>query len=120
MSPTFRSNVRTRLLDVKVPAFSFIYGIPPKEMLDECRAQGILTIGATTTPDEAIVLEQAGVDVVAASGFEAGGHCGSFLLPAQESVTGTFSLVPQVADAVSIPVVAAGGTLTDRNAKYWK
>src|SRR5713101_5653698 len=109
MSPTFRSNLRTRLLDVKVPAFSFIYGIPPKEMLDECRAQGILTIGATTTPDEAIVLEQAGVDVVAASGFEAGGHCGSFLLPAQESVTGTFSLVPQVADAVSIPVVAAGG-----------
>ena len=97
------------MLDVKVPAFSFIYGIPPKEMLDECRAQGILTIGATTTPDEAIVLEQAGVDVVAASGFEAGRHCGSFLLPAQESVTGTFSLVPQVADAVSIPVVAAGG-----------
>src|SRR6266851_8189786 len=109
MSPTFRSHLRTRLLDVKVPAFSFIYGIPPKEMLDECRAQGILTIGATTTPDKAIVLEQAGVDVVAASGFEAGGHCGSFLLPAQESVTGTFSLVPQVADAVSIPVVAAGG-----------
>ncbi len=109
MSPTFRSNLKTRLLDVKVPAFSFIYGIPPKEMLDECRAQGILTIGATTTPDEAIVLEQAGVDVIVASGFEAGGHRGSFLLPSEESLTGTFSLVPQVADAVSIPVVAAGG-----------
>ena len=97
------------LLDAKVPTFSFIYGIPPKEMLDECRAQGILTIGAATTPDEAIVLEQAGVDVIAASGFEAGGHRGSFLLPSEESLTGTFSLVPQVADAVSIPVVAAGG-----------
>jgi nitronate monooxygenase len=97
------------LLDAKVPAFSFIYGIPPKEILDECRAQGILTIGAATTADEAIVLEQAGVDVIAASGFEAGGHRGSFLRPAEESLTGTFSLVPQVVDAVSVPVVAAGG-----------
>jgi nitronate monooxygenase len=97
------------LLDAKVPAFSFIYGIPPKEILDECHAQGILTIGTATTPDEAIVLEQAGVDVIAASGFEAGGHRGSFLLPSEESLTGTFSLIPQVADAVSIPVVAAGG-----------
>jgi nitronate monooxygenase len=97
------------LLDAKVPAFSFIYGIPPKEILDECRAQGILTIGAATTPDEAIVLEQAGVDVIAASGFEAGGHRGSFLRRAEDSLTGTFSLVPQVADAVSVPVIAAGG-----------
>ena len=104
----FEDQVRV-LLDAKVPAFSFIYGIPPKETLDECRAQGILTIGAATTPDEAIVLEQAGVDVVVASGFEAGGHRGSFLLGPEESLTGTFSLVPQVADAVSIPVVAAGG-----------
>ena len=107
----FEDQVRV-VLDAKVPAFSFIYGIPPKEILDECRAQGILTIGAATTPDEAIVLEQAGVDVIAASGFEAGGHRGSFLRPAEESLTGTFSLVPQVADAVSVPVVAAGG-ITD-------
>ncbi len=104
----FEDQVRV-LLDAKVPAFSFIYGIPPKEILDECHEQGILTIGAATTPDEAIVLEQAGVDVIAASGFEAGGHRGSFLRPAEESLTGTFSLVPQVADAVSVPVVAAGG-----------
>jgi nitronate monooxygenase len=97
------------LLDAKAPAFSFIYGVPPKEILDECRARGILTIGVATTPDEAIVLEQEGVDVIAASGFEAGGHRGSFLLPSEESLTGTLSLVPQVADAVSVPVVAAGG-----------
>jgi nitronate monooxygenase len=97
------------LLNAKVPVFSFIVGIPPKEILDECRAQGILTIGTATTPDEAVILEQAGVDVIVASGFEAGGHRGSFLRPAEESLTGTFSLVPQVADAVSVPVVAAGG-----------
>jgi nitronate monooxygenase len=104
----FEDQVRV-VLDAKVPAFSFIFGIPPKEILDECRAQGIVTIGAATTPDEAVVLEQAGVAVIAASGFEAGGHRGSFLLPAEESLTGTFSLVPQIADAVSIPVIAAGG-----------
>jgi nitronate monooxygenase len=97
------------LLDAKVPVFSFIVGVPPKEILDECHTQGILTIGTATTPDEAIVLEQAGVDVVVASGFEAGGHRGSFLLRSEESLTGTFSLVPQVADAISVPVVAAGG-----------
>ena len=52
----FEDQVRV-LLDAKVPVFSFIVGVPPKEILDECRAQGILTIGAATTPDEAIVLE---------------------------------------------------------------
>lgn len=104
----FEDQVRI-LLDAKVPAFSFIVGIPPKEVLDECRAQGIVTIGTATTPDEAIAIEQAGVDVIVASGFEAGGHRGSFLLPAEESLIGTISLVPQVADAVSVPVVAAGG-----------
>ena len=104
----FEDQVRI-VLDAKVPVFSFIYGIPPKEILDECRAQGIVTIGAATTPEEAIVLEQAGVDAIAASGFEAGGHRGSFLRPAEESLTGTFSLVPQVVDAVSVPVIAAGG-----------
>ena len=97
------------LLDAKVPVFSFIVGIPPKEILDECHTQGIVTIGTATTPAEAIALEQAGVDVVVASGFEAGGHRGSFLLSAEESLTGTFSLTPQVVDAVSVPVVAAGG-----------
>lgn len=104
----FEDQVRV-LLDARVPAFSFIAGIPPREILEECHAKGIVTIGTATTPDEAIVLEQAGVDLIVASGFEAGGHRGSFLLPAEESLTGTFSLVPQVADAVSVPVIAAGG-----------
>lgn len=97
------------LLDAKVPVFSFIVGIPPKEILEECRSQGIVTMGTATTPPEAIALEQAGVDVIVASGFEAGGHRGSFLLSAEDSLTGTFALTPQVADAVSVPVVAAGG-----------
>ena len=97
------------LLDEGISVFSFIYGIPSKQTLDEFRRQGIVLIGAATTVDEAIALEQAGVDVIAASGFEAGGHRGSFLQPSEDSLTGTMSLVPQVVDAVRLPVVAAGG-----------
>lgn len=104
----FEDQVRV-LLEEQVPAFSFIYGIPSREVLDECRRRGIATIGTATTVEEAVALEAAGVDAVVASGFEAGGHRGSFLRPSEESLVGTFSLVPQVADAVRLPVVAAGG-----------
>jgi nitronate monooxygenase len=97
------------LLDEGISAFSFIYGIPSRQILDEFRRQGIVLIGTATTVDEAIALEQAGVDVVAASGFESGGHRGSFLQPSEDSLTGTMALVPQVVDAVRVPVVAAGG-----------
>ena len=97
------------LLDEGSLAFSFIYGIPSKQILDEFRRKGIVLIGTATTVDEAIALEQAGVDVIAASGFEAGGHRGSFLQSSEDSLTGTIALVPQVVDAVQLPVVAAGG-----------
>src|ERR1700686_85572 len=97
------------LLDANVPAFSFIYGVPPKEILEECRAKSIVTIGTATTPDEAAVLQDAGVDAIVASGFEAGGHRGSFLRSAEDSLTGTFSLVPQIVDIVDVPVIAPGG-----------
>jgi len=97
------------LLDEKVPVFSFIYGIPPQEILEECRAKGIVTIGAATTPDEAAALQEAGVDAIVAFGFEAGGHRGSFLRSAEDSLTGTLSLVPQIVDIVDVPVIAAGG-----------
>jgi nitronate monooxygenase len=97
------------LLDEKVPVFSFIYGIPPQEILDECRAKHIITIGTATTPEEGAALQEAGVDAVVASGFEAGGHRGSFLRSAEDSLTGTLSLVPQIADVVNVPVIAAGG-----------
>jgi nitronate monooxygenase len=97
------------LLDEKVPVFSFICGIPPQEILEECRAKHIVTIGTATTPEEGAALQEAGVDAVVASGFEAGGHRGSFLRTAEDSFTGTFSLVPQIADMVNVPVIAAGG-----------
>jgi len=97
------------LLDEGISVFSFIYGIPSRQMLDEFRRRGTVLIGTATTVDEAIALEQAGVDVIAASGFEAGGHRGSFLQSSEDSLMGTMALVPQVVDAVGLPVVAAGG-----------
>jgi nitronate monooxygenase len=97
------------LLDEGISIFSFIYGIPSKQVLGEFRRQGIALIGTATSADEAIALEQAGVDVIAASGFEAGGHRGSFLQSSEDLLTGTMALVPQVVDAVKLPVVAAGG-----------
>jgi nitronate monooxygenase len=104
----FENQVRV-LLDAKVPVFSFIFGIPPKEVLDECRTNRIVTIGTATTPEEGAALQEAGVDAIVASGFEAGGHRGSFLRAAEDSLTGTFSLVPQIVDRGNVPVIAAGG-----------
>ena len=97
------------ILDEGISAFSFIYGIPSEQVLNEFRRRGVTLIGTATTVDEAIALEHAGVDVIVASGFEAGGHRGSFLQLSEDSLTGTMALVPQVVDAVNLPVVAAGG-----------
>src|SRR5258707_11598283 len=74
------------LLDEKVPVFSFIYGIPPREILEECRAKRIVTIGTATTPEEGAALQNAGVDAIVASGFEAGGHRGSGVRSAEDSL----------------------------------
>ena len=71
--------------------------------------RNVVTIGTATTVDEAVALQAAGVDAIVASGFEAGGHRGSFLRRAEDSLIGTMSLVPQVVDAVKVPVIAAGG-----------
>jgi nitronate monooxygenase len=97
------------VLDANVPIFSFMFGLPAREILEECRAKGIVTIGTATTPDEAVALQEAGVNAIVASGFEAGGHRGSFLRPAEDSLTGTLSLVPLIVDVVDVPVIAAGG-----------
>ncbi|HEY7176508.1 MAG TPA: nitronate monooxygenase [Micromonosporaceae bacterium] len=95
----------------RVPAFSFTFGIP---LLDAVRAEGIAAIGTATTVAEAIALEAAGVDAVVAQGYEAGGHRGTFLAPVERSLVGTLALVPQVVDAISVPVIASGGIMDGR------
>ncbi len=102
------------VLELRVPVFSFVFGVPEASVLAECRRRSIVTMGAATTVDEARALEASGVDLVVASGFEAGGHRPSFLRSADSSLTGLFALVPQVVDAVRIPVIAAGGIADGR------
>ncbi|MBF6214047.1 nitronate monooxygenase [Nocardia puris] len=96
------------------PCVSFVMGIPDAGFLAAARERGIVTLGTATTVEEAIALERAGFDAVVASGSDAGGHRGAFLRPVHESLVGTFSLIPQVADAVRVPVVAAGGIADGR------
>ena len=102
------------LIEARPAVFSFVFGVPEPAVLRQCRESGITTLGTATTVDEAIELERAGVDAVVASGFEAGGHRISFLRSAEESLTGTIALVPQVVDAIRIPVIAAGGIADGR------
>ncbi|MBJ8339670.1 nitronate monooxygenase [Antrihabitans sp. YC3-6] len=102
------------LLEFEPPAISFVMGIPDAHVVAEARRRGIVTIATATTVAEAVAVETAGIDVVVASGSDAGGHRGAFLSPLRESLVGTFSLVPAVADAVGIPVVAAGGIADGR------
>lgn len=102
------------MLEIKPPVFSFVFGIPSATVINACKSAGILTMGTATTPREARALEDAGIDCIVASGFEAGGHKGSFLDSAEASLTGIFSLIPQVVDQVRLPVIAAGGVADAR------
>jgi len=92
----------------KVPVFSVTFGLPPLDCPDT------FTMGTATTVAEARALQDAGVDAVVAQGAEAGGHRGSWLAPVEESLIGTMALVPQVVDALSIPVIASGGIMDGR------
>jgi len=97
------------ILHQRPPVFSFMFGIPSADILEQCRRLGIVTVGAATTLDEALVLESAGVDMIIASGFEAGGHRPSFLAPAESSTIGTFVLLQLIKEKIKTPVIAAGG-----------
>ncbi|MDF9907487.1 UNVERIFIED_ORG: nitronate monooxygenase [Pseudomonas reinekei] len=88
---------------------SFHFGLPEKSLLDRVKATGAKVLSSATTVEEAVWLEQHGCDAIIAMGYEAGGHRGMFLSDDLSSQVGTFALVPQVVDAVKVPVIAAGG-----------
>jgi NAD(P)H-dependent flavin oxidoreductase YrpB (nitropropane dioxygenase family) len=99
--------------DVRPEVVSFHFGLPEPRLVDRVKAAGCKVISSATTVDEAYWLEKHGADAIIAQGYEAGGHLGIFLdsdrKRAVASQAGTLALVPQVADAVSVPVIAAGG-----------
>jgi nitronate monooxygenase len=104
--------------DTRPEVVSFHFGLPHPALLARVKAAGCKVVSSATTVEEARWLEQRGVDAVIAQGHEAGGHRGTFLdwnrNGAATSQIGTLALVPQIADSVSVPVIAAGGIADGR------
>lgn len=100
--------------EVRPRVVSFHFGLPDEALLRRVRAAGCLVVSSATCVREARWLEARGVDAVIAQGAEAGGHRGLFLAESLDSQVGTIALVPQVVDAVRVPVIAAGGLADPR------
>ena len=100
--------------ELRPQVVSFHFGLPDPKLLDRVRATGSIVIGNATTVEEARWLEERGGDAIIAQGFEAGGHTGRFLGGDPAEAMGLFALLPQVVDAVSVPVIAAGGIADGR------
>lgn len=107
--PGFDDDRLAVLLALKPKVVSFHFGVPDQASLAALKAAGIILMSTATTVAEARSLQEAGIDVVIAQGWEAGGHRGSHIPRAPADGVGTLALVPQIADAVKLPVVAAGG-----------
>jgi nitronate monooxygenase len=88
---------------------SFHFGLPDKDLLLRVKNYGAKILSSATSVAEARWLEDRGCDAIIAQGFEAGGHRGMFLTEDVSTQVGTMALVPQVVDAVKVPVIAAGG-----------
>ena len=97
------------LVDLKPSAISFHFGLPEERVIDRLKQAGILILCSATSVSEARFLEENGVDIIIAQGTEAGGHRGTFTGLDISMQSGLFALLPQVVDAVNVPVAAAGG-----------
>jgi nitronate monooxygenase len=106
-------------LDGGASVFTFTFGMLPAAARDKAKARGLAVGGTATTVEEAVVLARAGMDFIVAQGSEAGGHRGTFAGPVDHAafeagMIGTLALVPQIVDAVRVPVVASGGIMDGR------
>jgi len=110
----FDSEACALVEEFKPEIVSFHFGLPAQDLLDRVKAAKTRVIASATTVREARWLEAHGCDAIIAMGFEAGGHRGNFLSNDMARQIGTFALVPQVVDAVKVPVIAAGGVADAR------
>jgi nitronate monooxygenase len=102
------------VLSLRPAVFSFTLGLLPKAMIEAVKATGAYVMGTATSVSEALALEASGVDAVVVQGSEAGGHRATFIAEDDTGMIGTMALVPQVVDALHIPVVASGGIMDGR------
>lgn len=105
------------LISENVAVVSFTFGVINGESIKRLHDAGIVLIGTATSVREAKYLETLGIDVITAQGIEAGGHRGTFLFDEPLPQIGAMSLIPQVVDQVSVPVLAAGGIMDGRTIK---
>lgn len=105
----FSADMADVLAEFKPPVVSFHFGLPSADLLARVKSWGAKVLSSATTVDEARWLEAHGADAIIAQGLEAGGHRGMFLTDDLHTQVGTFALLPQVVQAVNIPVIAAGG-----------
>src|SRR5438128_7630936 len=100
------------VVELRPPVVSFHFGLPEAALMERVKDAGCTVLSSATTTEEARWLADRGADAIIAQGCEAGGHRGMFLTSNLAAQVGTFALVPQVVDAVKVPVIAAGG-ITD-------
>jgi nitronate monooxygenase len=101
-------------IETGASVFSFTFGTLPANAMEAIKRRGLFVVGTATTVAEAALLESAGVDAVVAQGSEAGGHRGTFAGDFNSGMVGTIALVPQIVDALKIPVIASGGIMDGR------
>ncbi|MGG3626331.1 nitronate monooxygenase [Bacillus gobiensis] len=102
------------ILEQRVPVCSFTFGIASKELIRDLKKENITVIGTATTVEEAMINEEKGVDLIVVQGSEAGGHRGTFSVPFENAMIGTMALIPQAADHIHTPIIAAGGIMDGR------
>jgi len=105
------------VLEERIRIVTFTFGLPHTDVVSKLKERGIKIMGTATSVKEAALVEKAGMDAIVAQGIEAGGHRGSFIEDEPLPQVGLISLVPQVVDTVSVPVIAAGGIFDHRTVK---